>query len=168
MRAVVKRLRQELARLQVEVNEDKTKMVNLTLGESFGFLGFDFRRVRSLRGKWRAQFTPQLSKRTALLRKLRIEFRRHRSRPTDELIQRVNSILRGWTNYFRVGHSGRCFNYVRDWVEKKVRRHLMHARKRGGFGWKRWSREWIYAELGLFSDYGIRYLNRLPKALPNR
>ncbi len=168
MRAVVKRLREELARLQVEVNEDKTKMVNLTLGESFGFLGFDFRRVRSLRGKWRAQFTPLLSKRTALLRKLRIVFRRYRSRSTGELIHRVNSILRGWTNYFRVGHSGRCFNYVRDWVEKKVRRHLMRARKRGGFGWKRWSSEWIHAELGLFSDYGIRYRNLLTKALPNR
>ncbi|MCP3995173.1 MAG: group II intron reverse transcriptase/maturase [bacterium] len=168
MRAVVKRLREELGRLQVEVNEDKTQMVNLTLGESFGFLGFDFRRVRSLRGKWRAQFAPRLSKRTALLRKLRTEFRRYRSRSTGDLIHRINSILRGWTNYFRVGHSGRCFNYVRDWVEKKVRRHLMRARNREGFGWKRWSSEWIHAELGLFSDYGIRYRNPVTKALPNR
>ena len=159
MRAVVARLREELARLQVEVNEDKTKMVDLTRSETFGFLGFEFRRVRSLRGKWRAQFTPRLVKRTALLRKLRIEFRRYRSRSTDDLIQRINSILRGWTNYFRVGHSGRCFGFVRDWVEKKVRRHLMRARKRGGFGWKRWSSEWIHTELGLFNDYGIRYRN---------
>ena len=68
MRAVVQRLREELARLQVEVNEDKTKMVDLTRSGSFGFLGFEFCRVRSLRGKWRAQFTPRLVKRTALLR----------------------------------------------------------------------------------------------------
>ncbi len=168
MRAVVQRLREELARLQVEVNEDKTKMVDLTRSGRFGFLGFEFCRVRSLRGKWRAQFTPRLVKRTALLRKLKIEFRRYRSRPTDKLIQRVNSILRGWTNYFRVGHSGRCFDYVRDWVEKKVRRHLMRARKRGGFGWKRWSRQWIHEELRLFNDYGIRNRSSSPKALPSR
>jgi RNA-directed DNA polymerase len=167
-RAVVKRLREELARLQVEVNEDKTKAVDLTRGESFGFLGFDFRRVRSLRGKWRAQFTPRMSRRTALLRKLRFEFRRYRSRSTGELIQRVNSILRGWINYFRVGHTSRCFDYIRDWVEKKVRRHLMRARQRKGFGWKRWSSEWIHAELGLFSDYRIRYRNPVTKALPIR
>ncbi|MGA1796692.1 MAG: hypothetical protein ACMUIL_12620 [bacterium] len=39
--------------------------------------------------------------------------------------------------------SGRCFGYVRDWVEKKLRRHLMRARKRKGFGWKRWTRSWL-------------------------
>jgi RNA-directed DNA polymerase len=167
MRAVGQRLREELARLQVEVNEDKTQMVDLTRSESFGFLGFDFRRARSRRGKWRAQFTPRLAKRTALLRKLKREFRRYRSRATDELIQRINSILRGWTNYFRVGHSSRCFAYVREWVEKKVRRHLMRASKRGGFGWKRWSRQWIHTELGLFNDYGIRYRIAPTTALPN-
>ena len=36
--AVPKRLRQELARLHVEVNEDKSKTVDLERGESFGFL----------------------------------------------------------------------------------------------------------------------------------
>jgi hypothetical protein len=42
--------------------------------------------------------------------------------------------------YFAVGHSSECFSYIKDWVEKKVRRHLAHARKRQGFGWERWSR----------------------------
>ena len=47
----------------------------------------------------------------------------------------INPILRGWVNYFAVGHSSRCFGFVRDWVEKKIRRHLMRARGRQGFGW---------------------------------
>jgi hypothetical protein len=42
-------------------------------------LGFDFRRVRSRRGVWRANYTPKLKKRTALLRKLKDVFRRYRS-----------------------------------------------------------------------------------------
>ena len=41
-------------------------------------------------------------------------------------------------------------------AEKKVRRHLMRARKRKGFGWKRWSRQWLYGELGLFHGYRVR------------
>jgi len=45
--AVPKRLRQELAKLQVQINEQKSRNVDLVRGESFGFLGFDFRRVRS-------------------------------------------------------------------------------------------------------------------------
>ena len=50
--------------------------MDLCRGESFGFLGFDFRRVRSLRGRWRAHYTPKLKKRTALLAKLKDVFRR--------------------------------------------------------------------------------------------
>jgi RNA-directed DNA polymerase len=45
MAAVEKRLREELAELQVEINEEKSRIVDLCRGESFGFLGFDFRRV---------------------------------------------------------------------------------------------------------------------------
>ena len=41
------------------------------------------------------------------------------------------------------------------WVEKKVRRHLMRARKRTGFGWKRWSKQWLYNTLGLFNEYRV-------------
>ena len=33
-------------------------------------------------------------------------------------------------------------------------RHLMRARKRKGFGWQRWSRQWLYVELGLFKGTG--------------
>src|SRR5499427_1390526 len=50
--AVEKRLREELAKLQVEVNEEKSRRVDLQQGESFGFLGFEFRRIRSRRGRW--------------------------------------------------------------------------------------------------------------------
>lgn len=44
--AVQTRLREEFAHLQVEVNEDKSKVVDLARGECFSFLGFDLRRVR--------------------------------------------------------------------------------------------------------------------------
>jgi RNA-directed DNA polymerase len=67
----------------------------------------------------------------------------------------INPILRGWVNYFRVGQASRCFGYVKDWVEKKIRRHMMRARKYRGFGWKRWSRAWIYEQLRLFSNYRV-------------
>lgn len=144
MAAVEKRLREELADLQVEINEEKSRIVDLGRGESFGFLGFDFRRIRSRRGAWRANYTPQLKKRTALQRKLKDVFRRHQSQPVDRVVQLINPILRGWVNYFAVGHSSECFSFIKDWVEKKVRRHMLRARKRKGFGWTRWSRQWLY------------------------
>src|SRR5713226_108370 len=158
--AVHQRLREELATLDLRLNEEKSRIVDLSRGESFGFLGFDFRRVRSLRGRWRPQYTPKQQKRTALLRELKDVFRRFQSQPTEELIAEINPKLRGWVNYFRIGHASRCLAIVRRWVERKVRRHLMRARNRRGFGWKRWSTAGLYDSLGLFADYRVRYLSR--------
>jgi RNA-directed DNA polymerase len=158
VKAVDRRLREELAKLRVAINEDKSRMVDLKTGESFTFLGFEYRRILSLRGKWRPYFAPKLKKRTALFEKLREIFRRYVSQPVGTVIENINPILRGWVNYFRVGSSSRCFCMVKDWVEKKVRRHLMRARGRRGYGWKRWSRQWLYDQLGLFNDYGLTRL----------
>jgi RNA-directed DNA polymerase len=165
MRAVDKRLREELAKLRVVINEDKSRTIDLTKGGSFAFLGFEYRLMLGRNQKWRPQFVPKMKKRTALFAKLREVFRQHVSQPVGEVIKVINPILRGWVNYFRIGHSGRCFSKIRDWVEKKIRRHLMRSRLRKGKGWKRWSSEWIYRMLGLYNDYRLRR-PALAKAVP--
>lgn len=167
-RAVGRRLREEFAKLQVAINEEKSRVVDLVKDESFGFLGFDFRRVRSLKGKWTARVTPRMKKRTELLAKIRNVFRRFVSQPLERVLYFINPILRGWVNYFAIGHSGRCFSYIRRWVEIKVRRHLARARKSRCLGWKRWSRAWLYGEVGVFDGYQTRHYAPRPKALPSR
>jgi RNA-directed DNA polymerase len=156
VKAVDRRLREEFAKLRVAINEDKSRMVDLRKEESFTFLGFQYRRILSLRRKWRPHYAPTPKKRTALFEKLREIFRQQVSWPVKNVIVKINPILRGWVNYFRVGHSSSCFAMVKQWVEKKVRQHLMRARGRKGFGWKRWSSKWLYDRLGLFNDYQLR------------
>jgi RNA-directed DNA polymerase len=168
LKAVDRRIREELGKLQVEVNEEKSRIVDLMKGESFGFLGFDFRLIRTRRGRWRPRVAPKAKKRTELLGKLREVFRGNVSQPIGPVIERINPILRGWVNYFAIGESSRCFQYIEEWVERKVRRHLERNAKRRGFGWNRRSRRWLYGELRLFKGYRLRpYLPRL-KALPVR
>ena len=164
LQAVNKRLREELAKLHVEINEEKSRIVDLGKGESFGFLGFEFRRMRSRKGVWRPRYTPKLKKRTALLDKLKDIFGCFQSQTIGRVVALINPILRGWVRYFAIGDSSRCFGYIKDWVEKKVRRHLMRARGLRGFGWDRWSRRWLYEHLGLFEGYRV---SRPPKALPS-
>lgn len=92
-------------------------------------------RILSRNGEWQPNHAPKLKKRTALFAKLREVFRRKFSQPLGRVIKEIkeiNPILRGWVNYFRVGHASRCFSMVRHWVEEKVRRHLMRARGRQG------------------------------------
>jgi RNA-directed DNA polymerase len=153
--AVNRRLREEFVKLRVAINEDKSRMVDLKKGESFTFLGFQFRRILSFQRKWRPHYAPKLKKRTALFATLREIFQQYVSWPVELVIAKINLVLRGWVNYFRVGHSSSCFTLVKQWVERKVRRHLMRARGRQGFGWKRWSSSWFYERLGLFNDYKL-------------
>jgi RNA-directed DNA polymerase len=167
LKAVEQRLREELAILHVTRNEAKSRLVDLAQGERCGFFGFDFRRVRTRSGKWRAYYAPRMKQRTALLRKLKAICRRFQSQPISRVIERINPILRGGVMYFALGDASRCCGYGRDWVEKKIRRHLMRARKRKGFGWKRWSRQWLYGGLGLFGHYRVQRPKQLwLKALP--
>jgi RNA-directed DNA polymerase len=164
--AVERRLREEFAKLEVEVNEEKSRVVDLSEGGSFGFLGFEFRRVRSRAGRWMPLRRPERKKRTALLCKLKEVFRGAKSRPIHEVIGKVNPILRGWVNYFAMGHASRDFSFIRNWVEQKIRSHLGRARQRRGFGWKRWSREWLYDTLGLFKEYRVQWRAASPKVAP--
>jgi RNA-directed DNA polymerase len=163
--AVDKRLRQELAKLGVEINEEKSRVVDLRKTESFAFLGFEYRYLPGRNGKPRLQVTPKQKKRVALFAKLKEVFRRNISQPVQGVIAEINPILRGWVNYFRIGHSSRCFSMVKRWVERKIRRHMMSARQRRGMGWKRWSTQWVHGRLGVFNDYHLRR-PALRKAVP--
>lgn len=152
---VIHRLKEELAKLDVKLNEEKTKYLDLAKGDNFGFLGFDFRRVRTHRGVWGVRYVPKMTARTKLLHKVKDVFRRFQSQPVSRVVELITPILRGWVAYFKIGHSSKTFGFVKDWVEKKIRRHLMRMRGRQGFGWKRWSRQWLYDELRLFNRYRV-------------
>ena len=166
LQAVEHRLREELTVLHVTINAEKSRTVDLARGATFSFLGVDCRRVKSQRGAWRPWDTPMRKKRTALLGKVKEIFRRHASQPVERVVDLINPILRGWVCSFAVGDAPRCCGFLKDWVEKKVRRHLMRARNRKGFGWKRWRRRWRYDTVRLFNNY--RVSRPQPQALPVR
>ena len=54
LQAVEKRIREEMAKLRVEINEEKSQSVDVAKGGSFSFLGFEYRRILGRTRKWRA------------------------------------------------------------------------------------------------------------------
>ena len=163
---VQRRLTEELDNLHVQMNQEKTKVVNLKEGGCFSFLGFDFRLNRNREGKDYVSKTPRKKKVMEIGKRVRAALKASWAKPFNEVITTVNAVIRGWVNYFRIGNSNRTFCKVRDYIEKKVRKFVMKRKKLKGFGWKRWSREDIYQKWGLFNDYRIQYI-RL-KAAPSR
>jgi RNA-directed DNA polymerase len=163
---VQRRLSEELDKLQVQMNQEKTKVVNLKEGGCFSFLGFDFRLNRNREGKDYVSKTPRKKKVMEIGKRVRVALKASWAKPLNEVIITVNAVIRGWVNYFRIGNSNRTFCNVKEYIEKKVRKFVMKRKKLKGFGWKRWSSAEIYQKWGLFNDYRIQYI-RL-KAAPSR
>jgi RNA-directed DNA polymerase len=162
----LQRLKEQIVPLGVELNLEKTKMVNTLNGDAFGFLGFDLRRVRMRSGdKYFILMTPKKKARKAVKAKIRDIIAHGGATPAKDLVKHINATLAGWVNYFRVGNASRAFSEVRDYVEMKVRA-LMTRRKRRrktSVGWERWSNEYLYGVLGLYWDWKIQPLPGLGK-----
>lgn len=159
---VEKRLREELARLDLTINEEKTKLVNFRDGAPFDFLGYTFRWVKQQKNpkKKLVLCRPQREKRTRFLRELSQVMRRHLHRPVREVVKYViNPRVRGWVNYFRWGNASIDLNFVKWQVDTKVRRFASRQRpkRRGRYAWWSWSASDLYGEWGLFSDYQVRW-----------
>ena len=164
---ISRRLKEELKKLGVEINQEKTKTVDMTKGGKFKFLGFDFKRTKTRNGKWSVRITPTNTARKKILETIKTTVQGNRMLPIKEIVKLINPKIRGWVNYFRIGHSSRCFSYLKDYIEKKIRRHMMKTRGRKGYGWKRWSRDFLYEKLELYGDYKVVY-GYAPKAFPTR
>src|SRR5712691_22957 len=157
----LQRLQEHLTRLGVEVNLEKTKVVDLLRDEAFEFLGFEFRRVRKRRGDGHfILLTPRKKARLALKARVRELLQHGGATPLKELIAHLNTVLTGWVQYFRVGNASRAFSEIRDYVEMKVRILLTRRKRRHkrSVGWQRWSNEYLYGVLGLFWDWKLRPL----------
>jgi RNA-directed DNA polymerase len=157
----LQRLQEQFARIGVELNQEKTKVVNLLKGEAFGFLGFDLRRVskRDMDG-YLILMTPKKKARQAVKAKVWVIIRRGGATPTATLVKRINATLAGWVNYFRVGNASSAFSEVHNYVEMKVRTLLTRRKRRQktSIGWRRWSNEYLYEVLGLFWDWKLQPL----------
>ena len=157
---VERRLREEIGKLDLTVNEEKTRIVDFAAGEPFDYLGYTFRWMDQWRkpGKKMVLCRPQKKKRTRILRSLREKLRCSLHWPVEWVVRHVvNPTVRGWVNYFSWGNAGRDLQFMRWQVEMKVRRFASRQRpkRRGGRPWTTWSRDEIYGGWGLFSAYRV-------------
>lgn len=160
---VMQRIEEKFADLGVQLNTEKSKVVNLEHGESFGFLGFDFRRVRNKENTGHyILMTPKSKSRVSVKARIRSIIHGSGSMPLPVVIARLNAVVRGWVLYFRVGNSSKAFSDVRHYLEMKVRTLLSRRklRRKNGHGYYRWRREYLYDVLKLYWGWQRRPLPR--------
>lgn len=146
-------LKEELNQLGLELNNKKTRI--LTAEEtSFDFLGFNFRKAWNKEGtKKFALCVPSKQAQKVIRAKIR-EITQNRPVKAIEVIEKLNPVVRGWVNYFRIGNSSRTFNKIRRYTGMKVRRFIRKKQDKHGYGWKEIQSSFLYGTLGLY--YGWR------------
>lgn len=151
------RLEEILGRLDLQLNAQKSRIVDAE-EETFDFLGFTFRRVWNRPQMKRVTiFYPSSKSQQRLRTRVKQMVNRQVPVPVSEQVRRANRVLRGWVNYFRIGNSSRVFHDIRWYVETCVRRVLQDRSQRYGLGWKRIGYDLLYLQLGLYSDYRVRW-----------
>ncbi len=111
-------------KLFLKVNAAKTKVVRPTRSK---YLGFTFVKNGS---EWEVR--PTNEKKKKLKKKLREYLKRGKAiaRPLAVTIKRVNEIVRGWINYFRIGMMKQYMEELGEWLRHKIRVIVMKQWKR--------------------------------------
>lgn len=111
-------------KLFLKVNATKSKVVRPTHSK---YLGFTFLKQK---GKWKVK--PTNEKKAKLYEKMRIYLKRGKAvaRSLGETITRVNEIVRGWINYYRIGMMKNFIDEFGQWLRHKIRMIILKQWKR--------------------------------------
>lgn len=155
-RSALSTARRILDKLGVILHAEKTRIVHVRHG--FEFLGYKIKR-----GSHSLKLTPDKIHSGAVtgglyaypreksikhfMEQIRERTRRKTPMSTEELIDRLNPVIRGWGNYYFKAHVRKLFNRLDRWI---VRRIWSHRYKRWrNAGWKKLPEASLYGELGL-------------------
>jgi RNA-directed DNA polymerase len=109
---------------------EKTHITHIETG--FDFLGFNFRKYA---GKLR--ITPSKASQQSIIQKLRLIIRASRGASAVELIQKLNPLIRGWTNYHKHLCSSRAFNHIDQVLFQMLRRWTRRRHPKQSYAWLR-------------------------------
>jgi len=146
-------LRQVLGRLDLQLNESKTRIVDARR-EAFDFLGFRIvKRQSRFSGRHYAHVEPsKASVQRVRDRVKQLTDRRRTVLALDTVVEEVNRTLRGWSNYFHYRNCSPTFREVKRHAEQRLRTHLRRRFKLGSRAraYERFSGHVIYERIGLF------------------
>ena len=135
---VIPAIRAFLAERGLRLSEKKSRIVHID--EGFDFLGAN---VRKYNGKLLMRPTRDNVK--ELLRKTRDLIRKHFGAKTENLLYRLNRILRGWAHQFRHLVASKTFQYLDHCIFKQL---WKWARRRHNSKGRRWIKARYFACIG--------------------
>jgi RNA-directed DNA polymerase len=154
-RAAVAAARKILEQLGVQLHPDKTRIVHVQYG--FEFLGYKVKlgqglrlapnRIRSGVKAGALYAYPREKSIRRFMDQVRVRTRRRIPLKTQELIVRLNPLVRGWGEYYKRAHVRKLFHRLDGWIRRRIWSHR-HRRWRCA-GWKDLPAARLYGEYGL-------------------
>jgi len=143
-------MRHLMDRLKLTVNEAKTRVCRVP-EESFEFLGYTIGPCWSSQtGKRYIGTRPSHKRINRLCRAIsEATERRWMLKDAQDRVQRLNRMLTGWANYFRLGPVSKAYRVVDAHTRYRLRQWLRGKHKVPGSGISRFPDEYLYGELGL-------------------
>jgi len=151
---------QVLDRLGLTLNAKKTRILNATQ-EPFDFLGHRFTVLPSKRtGKLNTFYYPSPKAMNSIKKKVREIALTGQHWELPLLIkERINPLLRGWGNYFKMGNSRKHFMSIANYTTYTLCIMLRKKHKKRSKGWRDHPPSWFYDYHGLFKLYGLSIAN---------
>src|SRR5215207_3358084 len=156
--ALIAETEQVLAPLGLALSQEKTSITQID--EGIEFLGWKIKRQPGRDGRPQIYTYPSKRSLQAVTGKVKQITRTGHNQTLDQLLHRLNPVLRGWCAYFHHGVSSRTFNYLRAYTWRRVIIWLRH--KHHGRNW-RWLRRrylpgwWPTAEtVCLYNPAGVK------------
>jgi RNA-directed DNA polymerase len=143
-------MRAMMTKLRLTVNEAKTRLCRVP-DESFDFLGYTIGRRYSPKTGWSyLGVRPSGKKLQGLCREISEQTeRRWQWLSAQALVGRLNRLIGGWANYFRLGTVTAAYRAVTAHACHRLRQWLVRKHKVRGSRWSRFSDRYLHGTLGL-------------------
>ena len=116
----------------LELAEDKTRITHIS--EGFDFLGFNFRRYETSNGL-KHFCKPSQDSIKQFKSKIKEIFKHHNGHNVDELITRLNPVIRGTANYWKPSSAKTIFNAMDSYIWKKVYKFVRRLHPQKSWKW---------------------------------
>lgn len=114
-------------KLDLPINREKS---GLRTPYNFNLLGYGFVPTYKKGERGRYQFVVEKSKWQVLKQKLKYLTKKTVPASFDERIQRINRLIRGWTNYFKLANIQAKLKQLDEWLRNRLRYCIWHYWKK--------------------------------------
>jgi RNA-directed DNA polymerase len=119
------------------LSEEKTRIIHLT--EGFDFLSFNIRHYpapQTAQSGWKLLIKPSKEAVLEVRKNLKDLWNKAKGGNVQAILSKMNPVIRGWANYFRIAVAKEIFGNLDSWMFHKADSYTKHTHRNKPKGWR--------------------------------